>query len=168
MEGHRRPAVTHPGGRPRREGRRGVLVWTAVAIAGVLAALAVRSMAYAFSTAVAQTTRDSNLRAHAIVASDHPTSSRLGPSEIWLLTIEILFSVAIMLMILGLTLAAAMPLHLMVGALLAQVAVIGALLAPPVSHQLGSVAIRPAALALGMAQIAHVAFLIRAIQALLG
>ena len=94
--------------------------------------------------------------------------SRLGPSEFWMLLVEILFSVAITFLILGFAFAAAMPGRLMVGALLAQVAVIGALFAPAVAHDIRGVVVRPAALALGIAQLAHVAFFVRAMQALVG
>jgi hypothetical protein len=85
-----------------------------------------------------------------------------------MLVVEIAFSLGMTLMILGLAFTAAMPPNLMVGALLAQVAVIGALIAPPVDVRIGTLGLRPAAIALGIAQVAHVVFFLRAAQALLG
>lgn len=85
-----------------------------------------------------------------------------------MMVVEIAFSVGITLLIIGLAYATAMPGRLLVGALLAQFAVVGSLLAPVQVHNIGSVAVRPAAIALGIAQLAHAAFFIRAIQALLG
>ena len=139
----------------------------AVAMAGALAIISLRSMAYAFAASLDASTT-------ALVQPDGQISeapvdnARLGPTEFWMLLLEVLFSIAITLLIVGFAFAAAMPGRLMVGALLAQVAVIGALLAPSTGHRLGSIVIRPAALALGIAQLAHVAFFIRAIQALIG
>ena len=85
-----------------------------------------------------------------------------------MLVLEIIFSLGITLVILGLAIAAAMPANLLFGALLAQVAVIGALVAPPSSVNVAGIVMRPAAIALGVAQLAHVAFFIRATQALIG
>ncbi|RIK39316.1 MAG: hypothetical protein DCC58_15470 [Chloroflexi bacterium] len=80
--------------------------------------------------------------------------------------VEIAFSFGIALLSIGLAAAAALPGHLLIGALLAQVAVLGALFAPPVFYQTGGITVRPAAFALGIAQLAHVAFVLRAIEAL--
>jgi len=82
------------------------------------------------------------------------------------MVIEITMSFGIALLSIGLAAAAALPGTLLVGALLAQVAVLGALIAPPVLVRLLGVMVRPAALALGVAQLAHLAFFLRAIEAL--
>lgn len=84
-----------------------------------------------------------------------------------MMLIEIGFSIAMVLMILGLSLAAAMPLHLMIGALLAQIAVIGTLIVPPTSWHIHALEVRPAAITLGIAQLAHAIFFIHALEALL-
>lgn len=137
-----------------------------VASAVGLTILAIRSMAYAFSASFGPAPQDSSLHLYRPVASEHD-GTRLGRGETWMLILEIIFSLGITLIILGLALAAAMPPHLLVGALLAQVAVIGALVAPPSSVSFAGIVMRPAAIALGVAQLAHVAFFIRAAQALI-
>jgi hypothetical protein len=125
-------------------------------------------MAHAFAVSLGPPHRATALRPHGMIEDVPQAESRLGPTEFWMLLIEILFSIAITLLILGFAFAAAMPGRLMVGALLAQVAVIGSLFAPPVSHDVRGFVVRPAAMALGIAQLAHVAFFIRAMQALIG
>jgi hypothetical protein len=55
---------------------------------------------------------------------------------------------------------------LLIGALLAQLAVLGALVAPAVTIDVRGVSFRPAALALGVSQLANLIFFIKAIQAL--
>jgi hypothetical protein len=81
--------------------------------------------------------------------------------------IEIALSIGIALTTIGLASMAALPGRMLVGALLAQIAVLGSLVAPPASVQIGSTSIRPAAVALGVAQIANALFFIRAIYALM-
>lgn len=145
-----------------------MLIWVAVSVAAGLTLLSLRSMAHAFALSLGPSQRSTTLRPHGMIDEAPAAEYRLGPSEFWMLLVEILFSVAITLLILGFAFAAAMPGRLMAGALLAQVAVIGALLAPAVAHDVRGFVVRPAALALGIAQLAHVAFFIRAMQALIG
>ncbi len=104
-------------------------------------------------------------RVHSAPPARH---EQFGKGQVWMMCVEIAFSAGITLMILGLAFAAAMPGHLLVGALLAQVAVVGSLVAPVYVLNVGSVGIRPAAIALGVAQLGHAVFFIRAFQALLG
>jgi hypothetical protein len=142
-----------------------VIVWAALAMALGLALLSLRTMAHAFGASVGP--------APTVAASRAPVyqpsrQERFGQRQLWMMFVEIAFSVGITLMILGLALAAAMPGHLLVGALLAQVAVVGSLVAPVHVMNVGRVGVRPAAIALGVAQLAHAAFFIRAFQALLG
>jgi hypothetical protein len=87
--------------------------------------------------------------------------------EVFVLGVEIAITIGIALATVGLAAAAALPGHLLIGALLAQLAVLGALVAPPVVVRLGGLGIRPAAFGLGVAQLAQLAFFVRAIQALL-
>jgi hypothetical protein len=143
-----------------------MLIWTAVAVAAGLTIVSLRSMAHAFAATVAPSPQTTILRPNGVIQEAPASESRLGPTESWMLLIEILFSIAITLLILGFALAAAMPGHLMIGALLAQLAVLGSLLAPAVVHRVRGVNVRPAAFALGIAQLAHVAFFVRAMQAL--
>jgi hypothetical protein len=143
------------------------MFFVSVASAVGLTILAIRSMAHAFSASFGPAPQDSNLHLYRPAAREHD-GSRLGPAETWMLVLEIIFSLGITLIILGLAIAAAMPPHLLVGALLAQVAVIGALVAPSSSVNFAGIVMRPAAIALGVAQLAHVAFFIRAAQALIG
>ncbi len=145
-----------------------MLIWMAVVVAAGLTLISLRSMASAFAASLTPINQTTVLRPNGEVREIPATESRLGENEFWMLLIEILFSIAITLVILGFALAAAMPGRLIVGALLAQVAVIGAVLSPVVVHPVGRINVRPAALALGIAQLAHVAFFIRAVQALLG
>lgn len=129
--------------------------------------LALRSMAYAFGSTLGHAPRQPIIPLEAIDAPSDHVRTRLGRGEVWMLILEILFSIGMILLILALAYSASLPAHLIAGALLAQIAVIGAVLAPPVAHSFAGFSIRPAALALGIAQLAHVAFFIRAIQAFL-
>lgn len=144
-----------------------MLILVSVVSAVSLTILSIRSMAYAFSAMFGPAPQESNLHLYRPAEREHD-GSRLGSGEILMLVLEIFFSLGITLIILGLAIAAAMPPHLLVGALLAQVAVIGALVAPPTSVSFAGIVMRPAAMALGVAQLAHVAFFIRAAQALIG
>ncbi len=147
---------------------REMLIWLAVSVAAVLTIISLRSMAYAFAASFDQPQATALLTHDGALEAAPPVEPRLGPTEAWMLLVEFLFSIAISLLIIGFAFAAAMPGRLMVGALLAQVAVLGALLAPSVGYRVGTVVVRPAAIALGIAQLAHVAFFVRAMQALLG
>lgn len=142
-----------------------MIVWAALAMALGLALLSLRTMAHAFGASVgpAPTIRISPARE--AIPQRH---ERFGRSQLWMMVVEIAFSVAITLMIVGLAIATAMPGHLLVGALLAQVAVVGSLIAPVQVLNAGGIGVRPAAIALGVAQLAHAVFFIRACQALLG
>lgn len=80
--------------------------------------------------------------------------------------IEIALSVGIALTTIGLASMAALPGRMLVGALLAQLAVLGSLIAPAVTVKVGTVGIRPAAVALGFAQLANALFFVKAIYAL--
>jgi hypothetical protein len=137
------------------------MIWVALAAAGGMALLSARSVAFAFARAVE--TRPERVRHVADVERDD-TWTR---GQLALLVVEIAMSLGIALTIVGLTFAAALPGRLLIGALLAQVAVLGALLAPPAMLRVGSLRLRPAAVALGVAQLAHVAFFLRALSALL-
>jgi hypothetical protein len=124
-------------------------------------------MAYAFGSSIGHPFEPARRDFTDFAVSDDHERPFLARQR-WMLVVEIAFSVGMTLMILGLAFTAAMPPHLMVGALLAQVAVIGALVAPPVDVRLGTLDLRPAAIALGIAQVAHLVFFLRAAQALLG
>lgn len=141
--------------------------WIAICAATGLLLLALRSMTFAFGAAVGSSARDHAVPL-ALEAEADQGDERLGRGEIVLLVTEIAFSLGMSLIIVGLAVSAALPPHLIVGALLAQVAVIGALVSPNVSYNAGSMVVRPAALALGIAQLAHVAFFVQALQGLLG
>jgi len=154
-------------GATRRELGKHVIVWIGLLTAVVLAGFALRLMAYAFSSSVGHTVelpRSDIARWAVSEGHERPLRARQ-----WvMLLVEIAFSIGMTLMILGLSFTAAMPPNLMIGALLAQVAVLGALVAPPLTIRLGTFDLRPAAAALGIAQIAHVVFFLRAAQALWG
>lgn len=141
-------------------------VWVAVIAAAGMTLLSVRQLAYAVvsSLSIGATARSSSVSRRSVPASRYQV---LGRRQAQMMVIEIAFSIGITLVILGLTFTAAMPLSLMVGALLAQLAVVGALVAPVSTVDVANVSIRPAAVALGIAQLAHVAFFVRAIEALL-
>jgi len=66
----------------------------------------------------------------------------------------------------GVAAAADLPTTTLVGALLAQIAIAGAMFAAPVAVRIRTLTIRPAAFALGIGQIALIAFFLRAIDAL--
>lgn len=142
-----------------------MIVWVALAMALGLALLSLRTMAHAFGASVGPVPTIPSSRVPSAHVKRH---ERFGERQVWMMFVEIAFSVGITLMILGLAFAAAMPGHLLVGALLAQVAVVGTLIAPVYVLNVGNIGIRPAAIALGVAQMAHAAFFIRAMQALMG
>ena len=143
-----------------------MIAWAALAVALGLALLSLRTMAHAFGASVGPA--PSSLAVNRAADTRPTRHERVGARQTWMLIIEIAFSIAITLMIFGLALSMAMPGHLLVGALLAQVAVVGSLIAPVQVWNLGGTGVRPAAIALGIAQLAHAAFFIRAVQALLG
>jgi hypothetical protein len=138
------------------------MIWVALAAAGGLALVSARSLAFALARAVDVDTRPAST---AQAAVDH--DERWTRPQLTLLVVEIAMSLGIALTIVGLTAAAALPGQLLVGALLAQLAVLGALLAPPATQRWGPLRVRPAALALGVAQLAHIAFFLKALDALL-
>ena len=142
-----------------------MIVWAALAMALGLALLSIRTMAHAFGASVGRAPVIS-VRRTANVQSRH--HDRYGQRQMWMMGVEIAFSVGITLMIVGLAYATALPGRLLVGALLAQVAVVGSLVSPVRVHTIGGIGVRPAAIALGIAQLAHAVFFIRAFQALLG
>lgn len=144
-----------------------MIVWIGLLTAVVLAGVSLRLMAYAFGSSVGHIIEPARREFTHFAVSEGQERPFLARQR-WMLVVEIAFSLGMTLMILGLAFTAAMPPHLMVGALLAQLAVIGALVAPPVGVQIGTLGLRPAAIALGIAQIAHVVFFLRAAQALLG
>jgi hypothetical protein len=144
-----------------------VVVWAALAIALGLALLSIRSMAHAFGASVGPAS-SVPVRRVATTTDESAHADRYGRRQMWMMVVEIAFSAGITLLIVSLAYATAMPGRLLVGALLAQLAVVGSLLAPVQVYNVGRVGVRPAAIALGIAQLAHAAFFIRAIQALLG
>ncbi len=83
-----------------------------------------------------------------------------------MLMADIVLSIGITAAVIGLASMAALPGHLIVGAVLAQVAIVGALVAPSMSVRIGDLHVRPAAVALGIAQLANVVFFWNAIQGL--
>jgi hypothetical protein len=83
-----------------------------------------------------------------------------------MLIVEIALSIGIALTSVGLASTAALPGTLLIGALLAQVAVLGSLVAPAITVDVRGVNVRPAALALGVSQLANLIFFVKAIQAL--
>lgn len=144
-----------------------MVVWVALSVSGGLALLALRSMAYAFSNSL-------DVSAERIVRIDSTHLKQPGQrggylrsSEATMLMIEILLSVGIALVTIGLAAMAALPGRMTVGALLAQIAVLGALIAPPASVLVLGIRIRPAAIALAVAQLANLVFFVHAIRALL-
>lgn len=142
-----------------------MIVWAALAMALGLALLSIRTMAHAFGASVG---RAPSIPVRQVAAAQPAHHDRYGQRQMWMMWVEIAFSVGITLMIIGLAYATAMPGRLLVGALLAQVAVVGSLVAPATVYNVGGVGLRPAAIALGVAQLAHAFFFIRAFQALLG
>lgn len=144
-----------------------MVVWAALAIALGLALLSIRSMAHAFGASVGPAA-SVHVRAVPSTTSQPHYVDRYGRQQMWMMVVEVAFSVGITLLIVALAYAIAMPGRLLIGALLAQVAVVGSLLAPVQVYNVGRIGVRPAAIALGIAQLAHAAFFIRAVQALLG
>lgn len=143
--------------------KRAVVVVVALVAAGALIAVSVRSMAVALARTVDAGSAPMDVPSRAL-----PSGGRLhGRGETAVLVFDILMSLGIALLIVGLAAAAAMPGRLMVGALLAQVVVLCSLVAPDLGLSLGRVRIRPVAIALGVAQLANVVFFVRAIQALI-
>lgn len=133
-----------------------------------LALLTGRSMAAAFSGAVLPSPdaqRDAYPRRAQAEAHDAPRG--LSMAEGIMLVTELLLSVAIVLVTLGLMFAVRLPGHLVIGAILAQVAVLGAILVPASPVRVGRFDVHPEALALGVAQLASVVFFIKALLLLL-
>lgn len=126
------------------------------------AALSLRTLAYALAQSVdVQPSRSTG------ASRTHQEPTPLSSRQVAMLAVEIAMSVGVAMLILGLAATAALPGHLLIGALLAQVAVMGSLIAPPLTVQVGGIGIRPAAFALGIAQIAQFAFFVTAIRALM-
>jgi hypothetical protein len=124
-------------------------------------------MAYAFGHAVAPVSDRDGRMARAqepAIHDDAPVGLTRGETAV--LLIEMLLSVGIALVTIGLAAMAALPGRMTVGALLAQVAVLGALVAPPVVVAFLGIRLRPAALALALAQLANLIFFVHAIRAL--
>ena len=141
-----------------------MVVWVALIAASAMTLLTLRSMAYAVANSVDARPRP--------VAGRRSSARRIQRSyfrshEAALLLIEIALSIGIALTTIGLASMAALPGRMLVGALLAQLAVLGSLVAPAVSVKVGSTAIRPAAVALGVAQLANALFFVRAMYALI-
>jgi hypothetical protein len=141
-----------------------VLIQVALAAASGLTLLTLRSLAYALAHSIDQ---------HPRPVMPQPTrcagraGGYLASREAAMLIVEIALSLGIALAIIGLAATAALPGRLMIGALLAQMAVLGSLFAPPASVGLLGVRVRPAALALGIAQLANLVFFLKAIQSLI-
>jgi hypothetical protein len=141
-----------------------VIVWVALIAASAMTLLTLRSMAYAVANSVDARPRQ--------IDSARPRTRRarrsyLASHEAALLMIEIALSIGIALTTIGLASMAALPGRMLIGALLAQLAVLGSLVAPAVSVRFGSIAVRPAAIALGCAQLANALFFVKAIDALI-
>jgi hypothetical protein len=141
-----------------------VIVWVALIAASAMTLLTLRSMAYAVANSVDARPRPTTTR-HS--PARRARRSYFWPHEAALLLIEIALSVGIALTTIGLASTADLPGRMLVGALLAQLAVLGSLVAPAVSIKVGSTAIRLAAVALGLAQLANAIFFVRAIYALI-
>lgn len=144
-----------------------MIVWIALFASLGLALMAVHSMAYAFSHSVEVGKEPMRLPS---LDRDERLPKRGGylrSPEATMLMIDILLSVGIALVTVGLAAMAALPGRMTIGALLAQVAVLGALMAPPTSTRVLGVGLRPAAIGLAVAQLANVVFFIHAIRALL-
>jgi hypothetical protein len=145
-----------------------VIVWVALSISAGLALLALRSMAYAFThSVVSEIEIERTTRHHARNQVAEQRDSHLSSGEATILIVEILLSIGIALVTVGLASMAALPGRLTIGALLAQIAVLGALIAPPVTVQVAGLRVRPAAIAMVVAQLANLVFFIHAIRALL-
>jgi hypothetical protein len=143
-----------------------VIVSVALIAAGGLALLTVRSMAYAIASSVDRSPARQSLartapRLHAV----HDGSWHMS-REAMMLYVEIALSIGIALSIVGLATTAALPGRQIVGALLAQTAALGSIVAPPVTVDVAGIRFRPAALGLGLAQLANLTFFVSAILAL--
>jgi hypothetical protein len=140
-----------------------VVVWVALIAASAMTLLTLRSMAYAVANSV-------DARPRPITARRSVTKparrSYLRSHEAALLMTEIALSIGIALTTIGLASTADLPGRMLVGALLAQLAVLGSLVAPAVTVRVGQTGIRPAAVALGVAQLANALFFVRAFYAL--
>lgn len=134
----------------------------ALIVAGSLAVLSMRSMALAFTSSVNAHTPDRTSSARA----NRKARGYLASGEAAVLIFDILLSVGIALLIVGLTATAALPGRLMAGALLAQVAVLGSLVAPPIVVSYRQIDVRPIAVALCIAQLANFVFFVRAMESL--
>ncbi len=141
-----------------------VAIWVALIAASAMTLLTLKSMAYAVANSV-------DARPQPVAAPRSPVRrdhrGYLSSHEAALLLLEIALSAGIALTTIGLASMAALPGRMLVGALLAQVAVLGSLFAPAVTIRLGSTSVRPAAVALGVAQLANAIFFVRAIDALI-
>lgn len=146
-----------------------VILLVALSAASGLTFLALRSMMLAFAASV--DSRPAPIRAGVGRASRSPVARRkrgyLASHEAALLMMEIALSIGIALTIIGLASMAALPPRLMIGALLAQLAVLGSLVAPTVTVSVAGLSVRPAAMALAVAQLANIAFFVKAIHALM-
>lgn len=140
-----------------------VIVWVALVAASVMTLLTLRSMAYAVANSV-----DARPRPIAVQRSTARRARRnyFRSHEAALLIVEIALSIGIAMTTIGLASMAALPGRMLVGALLAQFAVLGSLVAPAVTVKVGDVSVRPAAVALGLAQLANALFFVKAIYAL--
>jgi hypothetical protein len=141
-----------------------VVVWVAVIAASAMTMLTLRSIAYAVANSVDARPRPATVRRH---VQKRERRSYLRSHEAALLMTEIALSIGIALTTIGLASMAALPGKMLVGALLAQFAVLGSLVAPAVTVRVGQTGVRPAAIALGVAQVANALFFVRAIYALL-
>jgi len=140
-----------------------VIVWVALIAASAMTLLTLRSMAYAVTNSVDARPRQ--------ITVQRSSAHRARRSYFWsheaaILIVEIALSAGIALTTIGLASMAALPGRMLVGALLAQLAVLGSLVAPAVTVEVGTVSVRPAAVALGVAQLANALFFVRAIYAL--
>lgn len=140
-----------------------MIVFVALVAAAALTAMSVRSMVVAFSRTV-----DARPGRIDVPAGRRPaTRGYLASGEAAVLAFDVLLSLGVALLIIGLASTAALPGRLMAGALLAQVAVLCSLVAPQVDVSLGRLHVRPVAVAICIAQAANVVFFIRAIQSLI-
>lgn len=140
-----------------------MLVVVALVAASALTAVSVRSLAVAF----AHTVDSRSVPVEARPCNRRAARGYLASGEAAVLAFDIVMSLGIALLIVGLAATAALPGRLMAGALLAQVAILCSLVAPQISVSLGRLQLRPVAVALSIAQMANVVFFIRAIQSLI-
>ncbi len=140
-----------------------MLVIVALVAASALTAISVRSMAVAFARSV----DSQSIQIDSRTASGRARRGYLASGEAAVLAFDIVMSLGITLLIVGLAATAALPGRLMAGALLAQVVILCCLVAPQMTVSLGWVRLRPVAVALCIAQLANVVFFVRAIQSLI-